>query len=48
MFKKVAREELKVPASIEYLADLRDFVMRIGKKYGVPDRVVNAFKLSID
>ena len=48
MFRKVAREELKVPGRIEYLADLRDFVMRVGKKYGFSERVTNAFKLSID
>ncbi len=48
MFRKVAREELKVPGRIEYLADLRDFVTRVGKKYGFSERVINAFKLSID
>ncbi len=48
MFKSVVKEQLKVPAHIDYLADLRDFVTRIGKKYGFSDRVINAFKLAID
>ncbi|MGH7600048.1 MAG: SpoIIE family protein phosphatase, partial [bacterium] len=48
MFKNVVKEQLKVPAHIDYLADLRDFVTRIGNKYGFSDRVVNAFKLAID
>jgi serine phosphatase RsbU (regulator of sigma subunit)/anti-sigma regulatory factor (Ser/Thr protein kinase)/TolA-binding protein len=48
LFKSVVKEQLKVPAHIDYLADLRDFVTRIGNKYGFSDRVVNAFKLAID
>ncbi|MDZ7359599.1 MAG: SpoIIE family protein phosphatase [candidate division KSB1 bacterium] len=48
MFKSVTKEQLKVPAHIDYLADLRDFVTRIGKKHGFSDRVINAFKLAID
>lgn len=48
MFKSVTKEQLKVPAHIDYLADLREFVTRIGKKHGFSDRVINAFKLAID
>lgn len=48
MFKKVVQEELRVPANIDYLADMRDFVMRLGRRYGVSERVINAFKLAID
>lgn len=48
MFRNVAREELRVPGKVEYLAELRDFVMRVGKKHGFSERVINAFKLSID
>ena len=48
MFKSVTKEQLKVPAHVDYLADLRDFVTRIGKKHGFSDRVINAFKLAID
>ena len=48
MFKQIIKEELKVPAHTDYLANLRDFVMRIGKKYAFPDKVVNAFKLAVD
>lgn len=48
MFKNIIKEQLKVPAHIDYLADLRDFTTRIGKKHGFSDRVINAFKLAID
>ena len=42
------KEQLKVPARIDYLKELRDFVTKIGKRYGFSERVVNAFRLSID
>ncbi len=48
MFRTVAKEELRVPGKVEYLGELRDFVTRVGKKYGFSERIVNAFKLSID
>lgn len=48
MFKNITREQLKVPAHVDYLAELRDFVSRIGRKHGVPDKTINAFKLAID
>ncbi|RMD92728.1 MAG: HAMP domain-containing protein, partial [Calditrichaeota bacterium] len=48
MFKNVIKEQLKVPAHIDYLSELRDFVTRVGKKHGVSDKIINAFKLAID
>lgn len=48
MFKRVIKEELKVPAEIGYLGDLRDFITRVGRKYGLTENVINAFKLAID
>jgi len=48
MFKRVAREELKVPAEVDYLGDLRDFVTKVGRKFGVSESIINAFKLAID
>ena len=48
MFKRVIKEQIKVPAKIEYLKDLRDFVTRIGGKYGFSDSVINTFKLAVD
>ncbi|MCK5146084.1 SpoIIE family protein phosphatase [bacterium] len=48
MFKRIIREELKIPAEMDYLSDLRDFVTRIGRKYGVAEAVINVFKLAID
>ncbi|TDI91757.1 MAG: tetratricopeptide repeat protein [Caldithrix sp.] len=48
MFKTAEKEQLKVPAHIDYLGDLRDFVVRIGKKHGFSDKQINAFKLSVD
>ena len=48
MFKKVAKEQLRVPAHIDYLADLRNFVTQVGRKHRVPDKIIKAFKLAID
>ena len=48
MFKGVEKEQLKVPAHIDYLGDLRDFVIKIGRKNGFSDKDINAFKLSVD
>lgn len=48
MFKGVEKEQLKVPAHIDYLGDLRDFVIRVGRKNGFSDKIVNAFKLAVD
>ncbi len=48
MFKSVIKEQLKVPAHVDYLGELRDFVTRVCRKYGVSDKVINAFKLAID
>ena len=48
MLSKVEKEQLKVPAHIDYLGDLRDFVTQVGRKHGFPDKVINAFKLAVD
>ncbi|MFQ5636751.1 MAG: SpoIIE family protein phosphatase [bacterium] len=48
MLRKVEKEQLKVPANVDYLGDLRDFVSQVGKKHRFPDKVINAFKLAID
>ena len=48
MFRSVVKEQLKVPARVDYLGELRDFVTKVGKRHGFSERVVNAFKLSID
>lgn len=48
MFRNVQKEQLKVPAKIEYLGELRDFVTKVGRRHGFSERVINAFKLSID
>ncbi len=48
MLRKVEKEQLKVPAHIDYLGDLRDFVTQVGKKHGFEDKLINAFKLSVD
>jgi len=48
LFRRVAKEELRVPGKVEYLGELRDFVTRVGRKYGFSERIINAFKLSID
>ncbi len=48
MFRHVVKEQLKVPAKIDYLGELRDFVTKVGHRHGFSERVINAFKLSID
>jgi len=48
LFRQINKEELKVPAHTDYLADLRDFVIRIGRKYAFSEKMVTAFKLSVD
>lgn len=48
MFRHVIREQLKVPAKIDYLGELRDFVTKVGRRHGFSERIINAFKLSID
>ena len=48
MFQQIHKEELKVPAHTDYLADLRDFVVRLGRKYAFSEKMVTAFKLSVD
>lgn len=46
--KAAIKEEIKVPAHIDYLGELRNFVTKAGRKHSFPDTVVNAFKLCID
>jgi len=48
VFRKIKQEELKVPASFDYLKDLREFVTRIGKKYRFSQRIINPLKLAVD
>ncbi len=48
MFKAAIHEEIKVPAQIDHLGDLRNFVTKAGRKHNFPQSVVNAFKLGID
>ncbi|MCD6115650.1 ATP-binding protein, partial [bacterium] len=48
MFKKVRREEIKVPADMNYLAELRDFITQTGRKFGVSEQIINSFKMAID
>jgi serine phosphatase RsbU (regulator of sigma subunit)/anti-sigma regulatory factor (Ser/Thr protein kinase)/tetratricopeptide (TPR) repeat protein len=48
LFQNILKEQLKVPAKIEFLGELRDFVTKVGHRHGFSERVINAFKLSID
>ncbi|MDQ7052637.1 MAG: ATP-binding protein [candidate division KSB1 bacterium] len=48
MIYKVDKEQLRVPAHIDYLADLREFVTKIGRKYHLSEKLVKNFKLAID
>lgn len=48
MLKRVIKEEYKIPADVNYLGEMRDFITRVGRRYGVAERIINAFKLAID
>ncbi len=48
MFQNIQKEQLKVLARFEFLGELRDFVTKVGHRHGFSERVINAFKLSID
>lgn len=48
MFRKVKTEECRVPADIKYLEEMRDFVTHVGRKYGVPERILNSLRLAVE
>ncbi|MDZ7264399.1 MAG: SpoIIE family protein phosphatase [candidate division KSB1 bacterium] len=48
MFKAAINEEIKVPARIEYLGDLRNFIVKAGRKHNFDSNFVYAFKLCVD
>ncbi len=48
MFKPAQKEQLKVPGHQDYMPDLREFVNRVGRKYGLAEKLINTFKLAID
>lgn len=48
LFKSSHKEELRVPADMKYLADLREFVVTIGRKNGFDDKVIGSLKLATD
>jgi anti-sigma regulatory factor (Ser/Thr protein kinase) len=48
MFKQIAKEEYKFPANLDYLGEMREFITRVGRKYGVTEHIINNFKLAID
>lgn len=48
MFKKVKKKELKVPADMGNLGEMRDFITKVGRKYGVSESIINSFKMAID
>ena len=48
MFNAVKKEELRVPAEMDSLKRVRDFIAQIGKKYRFSEKVINAFKLAAD
>jgi serine phosphatase RsbU (regulator of sigma subunit)/anti-sigma regulatory factor (Ser/Thr protein kinase)/Flp pilus assembly protein TadD len=48
LLRKVEKTQLKVPAHIDYLGDLRDFVTKVGKRHNFSPKIINAFKLAVD
>ncbi|MCB0832550.1 MAG: SpoIIE family protein phosphatase [Bacteroidetes bacterium] len=48
LFKTSLKEEIKVPATMAHLADLRNFVVQVAKKHGFDDKTMGALKLATD
>lgn len=48
MLRHLVNPQMTVPADIDFLGELRDFVTRIGRANGYSNQVVNAFKLAVD
>ncbi len=48
LFKKSVKEELKVPADMKHLVEMREFIVKIGKKYGFDEKVIGTLKLATD
>ncbi|HMW34277.1 MAG TPA: ATP-binding protein, partial [bacterium] len=48
LFKASLKEELKRPADMKYLVELRDFVVGIGRKYGFDEKVIGTLRLATD
>ena len=48
IFKPSTKEELKVPAKMQYLSAMRDFVVTVGKKHGFAEKELGSFKLALD
>lgn len=48
LFKSSTKEELRVRADMNNLGKLRDFVVKIGRRYGFSDKVVGSLKLCMD
>jgi len=48
LFWRTKKYQLKVPAHVDYLGDLRAFITKIKEDFDFSDKVINAFRLSID
>jgi len=48
LFKPTEKEQLKVPGHQDYMPDLREFVNRVGRKYGLAEKLIKTLKLAID
>lgn len=48
MTQNIIKEQVKVPAQVNYLRVLRKFVIRVGTKYGFSAKELYAFKASVD
>jgi len=48
LFEPAEKEQLKVPGHQDYMPDLREFVNRVGRKYGLAEKLIKTLKLAID
>lgn len=48
MLRRLVNPQVTVPANMDFLGELRDFITRIGRLHGYPNKVINAFRLAVD
>ncbi len=46
--EKPIQEELRVPAHVDYLREIRDFVSRVARKHGFGEKVVNSLRYAVE
>ncbi len=48
MFRRIIEKQMRVPAHIDYLSEIRDFITNLGDRHRLSDTIIKSFKLAID